>query len=301
MGSRVTTSGLQKLALVAFPPHFRARYGDELAAVVADDGGHARVTGDLLRSALREWVRPSFVGPADERHRSRLEATTATVWAWWCSGVVAVAIFARAVDDHPVPGLRSWGWTAYSVGSLTFEITSGLVAVGGFAYWLRVVRPAWRARARPILLRAVLPAPVVVIWFGGTGLVAIIGRRVGAGSHHTGMTYGPTTAGTWALLFAFAVFTLTCVAICSGSTIGALSRARLPVQPLRIATMIAAAVATGLGAVTLAAAVCLAKVMIVGGLDAVGTAMAVIPVAFLAVASTAAVTSAVRGLRAHTT
>jgi hypothetical protein len=30
--------------------------------------------------------------------------------AWWCFSILAVAVFARAVDDQPVPGLRSRRW-----------------------------------------------------------------------------------------------------------------------------------------------------------------------------------------------
>jgi hypothetical protein len=34
----------------------------------------------------------------------------------------AVAVFAKAVNDRPVPGLRSWGWIAYLVGSGLFQL-----------------------------------------------------------------------------------------------------------------------------------------------------------------------------------
>ena len=294
----MTASRLERVLLAAFPPHFRARYGDELAALIADDGGPTHTTVDLLRAAAREWLRPTFVGVAEERRGRRLEATTATVWAWWCLSAIAVAVFARAVDDHPVPGLRSWGWTAYRAGTVVFEVTSAVVAIGGFAVWLRVVRHAWRANARPILLRALLPAPVVVIWFGGTGLVSFLGRHVGATSHGIGTSFGPSTAGAWALLSIFGIFTVACVAICSGTAISVLSRARMPVRLLLVTARTAAAVATGLVAVTVAAAICLAKVLLVGGLDGVGVAMAVVPVVILTVASTAALTSSVRGLHA---
>jgi hypothetical protein len=65
-------------ALRAYPPSFRDRYGDELAALVDDLAPSWRHTADLYAGAARAWLRPRFTGPEPERRR--LQASVTTVW-----------------------------------------------------------------------------------------------------------------------------------------------------------------------------------------------------------------------------
>jgi hypothetical protein len=133
----MSPSRWQRLLLASFPPSFRRRYGEELSALVPGCGGSWKVTVDLARACLAAWLRPPFLGAAADRRRLRLQATTATVFVLWAVSSVAVALFARAVDDpYPLTGLHSWGWAAYQIGTAVFELTSGLVLVAGFGYWL---------------------------------------------------------------------------------------------------------------------------------------------------------------------
>jgi len=121
----MSASRLQRWLLLAFPPSFRARYGEELETLTSDCGRGWRTNADLAQAAAKAWLRPSFIGPPEETRRRRLESTTATVFVTWSLSCLAVAVFAKAVNDQPVPGLRSWGWTAYVIGSGLFELTVG--------------------------------------------------------------------------------------------------------------------------------------------------------------------------------
>ena len=144
----MSTTRLHRLILAVYPERFRDRYGEELAAVAADCGGGWRVTFDLAVSAVKARLNPDPITSGSEGRRLRLETTTATVFALWVWSTVAVALFARAVDDQPVPGLRSWGWAAYEVGNVIFSLSAAAILIVGFVYWLLVVVPAIRTRNR---------------------------------------------------------------------------------------------------------------------------------------------------------
>lgn len=128
----MSASRLRRLILSAYPERFRDRYGDELAAVANECGDGWRVTVDLAVSAARARLDPGLVSSGPDGRRLRLEVTTATVLALWVWSTVAVALFARAVDDRPVPGLSSWGWGAYAVGNGIFSLSALVIVVVGF-------------------------------------------------------------------------------------------------------------------------------------------------------------------------
>ena len=291
----MSVSRAQRWVLRSFPPGFRARYGDELAALASECDGGWHDTADLARAAAGAWMHPRFPGPPEDRGRRRLQATTATVFFVWSLSALAVAVFARAVDDKPVPGLHSWGWTAYAVGSAIFQVTVVAALAVGFGYWLRVVVPAWRRRDRNTLLAAALPAGLVTVWLGGTGLVSLYAR------HQTQRHYGYQTwrlpgGGTGVVLALYAAFTVICVVACAMAATRALARAELGVRLLTVSAWLSTGAAAALVAVTIAASLCLTRVLIVGGIGARDTAMAVIPAVFLTLASGLAVTSSLRAV-----
>jgi len=288
-------SRLQRGLLLAFPPSFRARYGDELETLTSDCGQGWRIDADLARAAAGAWLRPTFAGPPEERRRRRLESTTASVFVTWSLSCLAVAVFTKAVDDQPVPGLRSWGWIAYLIGSGLFQVTLGAALVVGFGYWLRVVVPAWRSGDRRTLLASALPAGIVFVWLGATGLVALYARHYAAVHDHY-QTWRLPGHGAGGVLAAYGLLTIACVGGCAISAVRALQRARLGARELRVAAVMSAGAALSLLVVTAAAAVCLTRVLDVGGIDTRNTLMAVIPVVLLVLASAVSATSSVRSL-----
>lgn len=292
----MTNSRLHRLILAAYPERFRDRYGDELAAVAADCGGGWRVTLDLSVSAIKTRLNPIISG--SDRRRLRLEATTSTVFALWVWSTLAVALFARAVDDQPVPGLRSWGWGAYAVGNVIFSLSAASILIVGFGYWLIVVVPAVRTRNRATLILAVVPVAVVVLWLAGTGLLAVATNHVRAGNYRHITAQGPHTAGGWALLAIYGLFTVACVTIGTTSIRRALAKAELTPQMLTVSSVVAVTATVALTAITACAVICVTRVLMVGNIGVRDQITAIGPVCFLLLASTAAATSSVRGLRA---
>jgi len=287
----MSASRLHRLILAAYPAPFRDRYGDELATVAADCGGGWRVTLDLAVSAVKARLNPGPMTSRPEGRRRRLETTTSTVFALWVWSTVAVALFARAVDDQRVPGLSSWGWSAYAVGNVIFELVTGAVLIAGFAFWLRVVVPAIRTRNRTALVPAVLPVPVVLLWLAATD-------HIQAGNYRHITAQGPHTPGGWALLGVYAFFTVACVTVCTISIRRALRGAELPPPLLTVSSLVASAASIALMVLTACALVCVTRVLLVGSVSVRDELTAIGPVCFLILASAAAATSSIRGLRA---
>lgn len=289
---------IRRLVLATYPAGFRERYGDELAAVAAECGDGWRVTFDLALSAAKARLNPDLATSEPEGRRLRLQTTTSTVFALWTWSVVAVALFARAVDDQPVPGLRSWGWSAYAVGNVIFELSAGAILITGFAYWLRVVVPAARTRDRRTLVPAVMPVAVVLLWLVGTGIVATVSNHIRPGNYRHISAQGPHSAGGWALLAVYALFTVICVAGCTVGVRRALASAALPARALAASWLVAVATTLSITAVTTCAVVCLAKVLITGGISGRDELTAIGPVCFLLLAAMSASVSSIRGLAA---
>lgn len=294
----MSASRLHRLILAVYPQRFRDRYGDELATVAADCGGGWRVTFDLAISAVRAQLNPDPITAGSEGRRRRLETTTTTVFALWVWSTLAVALFARAVDDQPVPGLRSWGWGTYAVGNFIFSLSAAAILIVGFVYWLLVVVPAIRTRNRAILMPTVVPMAVVVLWLAGTGLLAVATNHIRPGNYRHITAQGPHTPGGWALLAIYALFTAACVTVSTTSIRRALRTAQLTPPMLTVSSVVAVTASVALAAITACAVICVTRVLMIGGIGVRDEMTAIGPVCFLLLASTAAATSSVRGLRA---
>ncbi len=294
----MNNSRLHRLILGVYPERFRDRYGEELATVAADCGGGWRVTFDLAVSAVRARLNPDPITSGSDRRRLRLETTTSTVFALWVWSTVVVALFARAVDDQPVPGLRSWGWGAYAVGNVIFSLSAAVILIVGFVYWLLVVVPAIRTRNRATLIPTVVPVAVVVVWLAGTGLLAVATNHIRAGNYRHITAQGPHTAGGWALLAIYALFTVACVTVSTTNIRRALRKAELTPPMLTVSSVVAVTATVALAAITACAVICVTRVLMIGGIGVRDEMTAIGPVCFLLLASTAAATSSVRGLRA---
>ena len=166
---------LVRAALALYPPAWRARYGDELRALLDDSGGGARAAASLAWHAVPAWVSPPrHLHDGSARMRSSL-ATTGVAWAL-LAGLGAVFVqLAQAQPDsqgatlaqHPV---IQWSYWAFD-GCVVVSVLA--VAVGGIPLWLHMFRSAPRRREMAWLLA---PAVVPAVW-----LIAAfaIGRLVG--------------------------------------------------------------------------------------------------------------------------
>jgi hypothetical protein len=275
---------LARVALAAYPPSFRARYGAEMSALLDDLPATQPTTVDLLAGAVRAWLRPRFSG-ADARRR-RLQATLASTWLAWCAGFLAAPAITRALLDAPVPGATAGVRDLLDAAQALFFVGWALALLGAAPILLRSVLPALRARSWR-LLRPLAPA-LVLASVEAMGLLALVLTRGHTSSHPSQPLL--IIAGIW--LAGFVAF------MCSlglGPVV-ALERLAPRVSVLRHAALLAIPVALTLTALT---GCCLAAVVQSGHAAILSSE---VPVAFvLAIAcgaSLIAVTSATRSLRA---
>lgn len=92
-----------RLALRAYPPSFRERYGRELEALVEDTGGGPSVVADLLVGALKAWLHPVMPDGSAEGRRRRMQASVATTWVTWCAALYALPVLSFIVSEEPWP------------------------------------------------------------------------------------------------------------------------------------------------------------------------------------------------------
>jgi hypothetical protein len=176
-------------------------------------------------------------------------------------------------------------------------LSAAVIGIVGFFYWLRIVVPAVRARNRTTLIPAAVPVAVVVLWLAGTGVLAVATNHVRPGNYRHLTAQGPHTGGGWALLAAYALFTVACVTICTASIRRALREAELTPPMLTVSSVVAVPASVALAAITACAVICVTRVLMIGGTGVRDDMTATGLVCFLLLASAAAATSSLRGLR----
>ena len=74
-----------RVALALYPPSWRARYGDEVRALLDESGGGARAVASLAWRALPAWIWPTphlHDGPARMRASLATGLVSWSAWAW---------------------------------------------------------------------------------------------------------------------------------------------------------------------------------------------------------------------------
>ena len=160
-----------------YPPGWRSRYGDEMAALLedtyaAESGVPFRERMALARSGLAERVREAdLVGPTGGG-AARLRAGGILVLVGWSLFLVAGGAFARFSDSWRAGTPMADRWVAssgFDAVALAGVIGCGVVAVAamialpGFVRFLRAGR--WREVRRPVV-RAVVVTAVAAAGFG---------------------------------------------------------------------------------------------------------------------------------------
>jgi hypothetical protein len=151
------TGMLARAALALYPAAWRARYGDEVRALLDDSGAGPRTIASLAWRALPAWVWPPrhlYDRPA------RMRASLATVLAAWTVLTGLALVFTQLSQaqglrpaSHPVV---QWSYWVFDGAVLVSMLA---VAVGGLPLWLLMMRSARREhRSRDI---AYLLSPVV--------------------------------------------------------------------------------------------------------------------------------------------
>jgi MFS family permease len=163
-----------RLALRAYPPSFRERYGAELETLVADTGTGPRTVANLLAGALLAWVRPVLPVEPSERRRRRLQASVATTWVVWCAGFLVAPSANRALLDPPVPGAGAVVQALLQVAQWSMIAGWILVLIAGIPLGLRVVVSAFRSRDRKTLRPLWMPVILLLIEAAGMGLLVAL-------------------------------------------------------------------------------------------------------------------------------
>ena len=168
-----------RAALGLYPPSWRARYMDEVQALLEDSGGGLRDVASLAWHAGPAWA-----WPARHLHdrSGRMRASLATVLLAWAllAGLAAVFLqLAQTQQSGQVPTLAQhpviqWAYWAFD-GCLVISVLA--VAAGGVPLWLRMLRAAGRGGQRGevacLLAPVALPAAYVMV----SVMVVVLARR----------------------------------------------------------------------------------------------------------------------------
>jgi hypothetical protein len=173
---------LARVALGLYPPAWRARYGDEVRALLEDSGVGVRAAVSLAWHAVPAWAWPArhlFDRPG------RMRASLATAGMAWVllAGLAAVFVqLAQAQGSsqtltlarHPV---IQWSYWVFD-GAVIISVLA--VAAGGVPLWLRMFRAA-RAARRPRELACLLaPVALPAVYLAASAAVAGLARQPAA-------------------------------------------------------------------------------------------------------------------------
>jgi hypothetical protein len=273
-----------RLALRLYPPSFRDRYGNELAALAEDLPPSRRYVVDLYLGALRAWLRPAFTGP--DSSRGRLQASVSTVWVAWCAGFLLAPTIDKALLDPPGPGVDATVRRLLDVSSALLAVGWAVALAATAVIGWQALMPALRA-GRWTVLRPVAPA-VLLGGIEAAGLVALAWIARTDVSRPSPATI--TLASVWVVgLLAFLG--------CSGFGPAVMIRRLHPNGPvLRVATLLGAVLSLCLAAMT---ATSLIAVLIARDASLIGMIAPVAAVVAVGVvASSTALVSSARGLLA---
>jgi hypothetical protein len=145
---------LARVALALYPPSWRARYGDEVHALVQESGG-LRDVASLAWRALPAWIWP----PAHLHDRpARMRASLSTGLLAWSFLTGLGLVFAQLTQFQ---GFHPAGHPIIKVSYLVFDAALALsiaaAGLGGLPLWLLMLRRAYREHRRRDVAYLLLP------------------------------------------------------------------------------------------------------------------------------------------------
>jgi hypothetical protein len=167
--------------LVAYPPDWRARYGDELESLVSDlrGGGWKSLpmAFDLFFGAVSAWVttgRGALMSLITERSK---DALIGVLWNWVAFAAIAawfghdLGIYPTAITAQRVAVLHPAVPDAYNVLQVAGSIGVVATGVAALAFGFDAVRYAARTGQRRLYLLMAVPLVVAAAWLGGLQLL----------------------------------------------------------------------------------------------------------------------------------
>lgn len=170
-------------ALELYPRAYRARYGEELRAVLEQYPVTIATLFDLMLGALDAHLAPDGVvaSPA-----SRLRGAISASLALWLALVLVGAGFAKTTEDAPFRTAEAahplLGASRIAVAVLGLA-AAAIVVVAGAPIALSILRQAWKEGSRSLRRAVVIPLLGIALYGVATGvLVLVAGRGAGNGS-----------------------------------------------------------------------------------------------------------------------
>ena len=165
---------LSRAALALYPPSWRARYGDEVRALLEDSGGGLAAAASVAWRAVPAWAWP----PRHLHDRpGRMRASLATALMAWSMLTGLGLVFAQLTQ---LQGLSAPGHPevrlAYAVFDVTLAFSVLVAGIGGLPLWLLMLRRAWREQRPRDAVYLLLPVIVPVAYLIG---LIVTARLVG--------------------------------------------------------------------------------------------------------------------------
>ena len=164
--------------LTAYPPDWRARYGDELALLVADlrAGGRAPIpmAFDLLCGAAAAWLTIQRRTLMSERSRSAL---ISVLWSWVAFAALAawfghdLAIYPSASAAQQIGVAHPAVPDAYHVLQAAGAAGVAATALAAVAFAIDAIGYARRSGRRGTFVLMALPAVIGAAWIGGLAVL----------------------------------------------------------------------------------------------------------------------------------
>ncbi len=163
--SHPTGSRLARAALALYPPSWRARYGDEVHALLEESGRGLPAAASVAWRALPAWIWP----PAHLYDRpARMRASLSTGLLAWSFLTGLGLVFAQLTQfqgfnppGHPI--IKA----SYLVFDAAFAVSVLAAGLGGLPLWLLMLRRAHREHRRRDVAYLLLPLIAPAVFLAG--------------------------------------------------------------------------------------------------------------------------------------
>jgi MFS family permease len=177
-GTRPGATLAARAALALYPPSWRARYGDEVHALLDESGGGLRAIASVAWRALPAWIWPPrhlHDGPA------RMRASLSTGLMAWSFLIGLGLVFAQLTQfqgykPNAYPFI-AWSYLVFDAALAISVLAAGL---GGLPLWLLMLRRAHRERRRRDTVYLLLPLIVPAAYLAGLSVtISLVGGAQG--------------------------------------------------------------------------------------------------------------------------
>jgi len=251
----MSVSRTSRLLVRLYPSAWRARYGEELEALIVESSGGPRVPWrmrlDVARGGTCERLRAAgLLGDGRPGDAVRAGALlTLCAWALFVIAGIAVQKFSEHWQNVTPASLQALPSTAFTTLIVAAVLGSVLVAAG-IATAIPSMSASLRAGAWPAVRGRILTAALLTC--------GVVAATAGLAARAHGLTGHQRNGGDAAYAIAFdawALLVIGCLVSWTAAAVAAARRLHLPAAALRVETWIASLVTAAMAAMTIATAV----------------------------------------------